>query len=534
VNVEILRFQLRRERILLPVWLLGVAALFTASGLAVTREFGDEQQRAAVVALAAGNPAFLFLRGLPDGIGAGALAFFQTFSFLAVLIALMNVFLITRHTRGEENSGRSELLQATPIARSTTLASVLTIAMGANLGAAMLTAGAGMAIGLDAGGAILTGLALAAVGLAFAGIAALSAQIMPTSRGANGLGAAAVGIAYVIRGVGDALGTATGSTQVTASWVSFLSPIGWAQHARPFSEASPWPLVMPLLLGTITATVATLMRRRRDLGESIIRVRPGRPRWTGADAWRLAIRTQIGTTIGWSIATVILGLLAGLLSPFVLEAVGANDDLAALLHRLAPDLAVDTGELFAIALLGISATLATAAGVQAVMRLRSDEAEGRAEIMLTARMPRSGWFMRQLATAVVSMLTVSVVAGLAAGAGFVLSSGDSSRIATSLATIAAHLPAGTVFIAVTALAFALTPRLTAAFGWGLLALGLIVGQLGDLIGLPAWIQDISPFRHVPAVPLESPDLGSSLIMLAAAAVIVIAAAGIFRARDVPA
>ena len=78
-TTTLVRFQLGRERTLLPVWILGIVALFTASGLAITREFGDEQARAAVVVLAAGNPAFLFLRGLPDGTGAGALAFFQTF-----------------------------------------------------------------------------------------------------------------------------------------------------------------------------------------------------------------------------------------------------------------------------------------------------------------------------------------------------------------------------------------------------------------------------------------------------------------------
>ena len=277
-SATLVRFQLRRERILLPVWMLGIVGLFTASGLAITREFGDEQERTAVVVLAAGNPAFLFLRGLPDGTGAGALAFFQTFSFLAVLVGLMNVFLVTRHTRAEEERGRSELLQATPIGRVTPLATTLVIAAAANVGIALLVAGAGLLLGLDGWASLLTGLALAAVGVTFGGIGALSAQIMPTPRGANGLGAAVVGLAYLVRGVGDALGTATDPTHVNPSWISFLSPIGWAQATRPFSDATAVPLLVPLVLGLAAASAAVLLRRRRDLGESLLAERRGRPK----------------------------------------------------------------------------------------------------------------------------------------------------------------------------------------------------------------------------------------------------------------
>lgn len=528
----LVRFQLRRERTLLPVWLLGIAGLFTASGLAITREFGDEQERAAVVVLAAGNPAFLFLRGLPDGTGAGALAFFQTFSFLAVLVGLMNVFLVTRHTRAEEERGRSELLLATPIRRISPLATTLLIAVTANLGVAALVAGAGWLLGLDGGASLLTGVALAAVGVAFGGIGALGAQVMPTPRGANGLGAAVVGLAFLVRGVGDALGLATDPTRVDPSWISFLSPIGWAQATRPFSDATAAPLLVPLAIGLVAGAAALVIRNRRDLGESLVAERRGRPRWARAGAWSLAVRAQLGTAIGWSIGTVVLGVLAGALSPFVLEAVRANDELAALIRRLAPGLQVDTGELFAIALLGIAATLATAAGVQAVMRLRVDEAEGRAELLLATPLSRIGWFGRQLAVALGSTLTVALIAGLAAGLGFTLAGGETARFSTSLATVLVHLPAGMVFISVTALAFAVVPRLTAPIGWGVLVLGLVVGQLGDLIGLPTWVQDLSPFRHVPAVPLEPAEPTPLLILVAVAVVVAVGAGALFRARDI--
>lgn len=36
----------------------------------------------------------------------------------------------------------------------------------------------------------------------------------------------------------------------------------------------------------------------------------------------------------------------------------------------------------------------------------------------------------------------------------------------------------------------------------MLAVGLVRGQFGELCRLPVWLQDLSPFRHSSAMPLE--------------------------------
>ena len=532
--IALFAFRLRRERILLPVWIVGIAGLLLASAAAITREFGGDDERTAVVALATGNPAFLFLRGLPDGSEVGALVFFQTFAFLAVLTGLMNTFLLTRHTRADEERGRSELLRSAPIGRTATLATALLVALVADVALGLLVTAAGVAVGLAFGSAALTGAALAAVGLAFAGLAALAAQIMPSPRGANGLAAALVGGAYLVRGVGDALGTARDLTHVDASWVSLLSPIGWAQATRPFSSADPLPLLVPLAVAVVGATVALVVHARRDLGSSLVPERSGRPFARHAGPTALAVRSQVGATVGWLVATVVIGALAGVLTPFVVEAVGANDELAALIARLAPGLTVDSGDAFTVALLGIAGTLATAAGVQAVLRLRQEEAEGRAELVLAARQGRTGWFVRHVAVALASTIVVAVGGGAAAGLGFVAAGGGLDRLGVSLAAILVHVPAGAVFIALTALAVGAAPRWAIAAGWGLLVAGLVVGQLGGLLGLPEWVQDLSPLHHVPAVPLEAVDPWSLLAWGSGAVAVVIVAVAAFRQRDLPA
>lgn len=526
------RFQLRRERTVLPIWMLLVLGLFAGAGFAVAREFAGAEERLALATIAAGSPAFLFLRGLPDGSEVGALVFFQTFAFLSVTTALMTTFFVVRQTRSDEETGRAELLESAAIGRTLNLRVTLAIALVLNLVVAIGIAALGVGLGFEVRSAVVTGLAVGSVGVAFAGAAAIAAQIMPSPRGANGLAAGLVGAAYLVRGIGDALGTATDATHVTSSWLSRLSPIGWAQASAPFSAADPLPLLVPVTLGFAAGGLALIVRSRRDLGQSLFHESHGRATWVRASALALALRLQKSTIMGWAIGAAALGTIAGAVGPLVATAVGSNRNLVDLIGRLSPGLEVDIQSVFAVAMLGIAGFLASAAGIQTIIRMRADEAEGRAELLLTTQLSRTRWLVTQASVALVSMLTVGAVAGLTAGLGFVAAGGDADRIATSLAAVAVHLPAGLVFVGFTALVFAIIPHATAGLGWGLLVLGLLVGQMGELFGLPDWIQSVSPFNHVPAVPLEYVEPGSIVLFLALSLLLFALAAVLLRRRDV--
>jgi ABC-2 type transport system permease protein len=68
--------------------------------------------------------------------------------------------------------------------------------------------------------------------------------------------------------------------------------------------------------------------------------------------------------------------------------------------------------------------------------------------------------------------------------------------------------------------------------WGAVALVVIVGMLGESLNLPQWMQDLSPFEHVPALPAASFDVVPMLILLAVASGFVgLATIGI-RRRDI--
>lgn len=528
--------QARRDRAVLMAWVLGIAGLGYAAAAAVTTQFGADNERAALIAVAAASPAFLFLRGLPDGIGTGAVTFFQGYSFTAVLAALMSAFLVVRHTRADEDQGRSELVGSTPIARTASLQATLMLGTCTNLVLAAAVAAGFNGAGLPASGSALAGAAVGAIGLFFMAVTALIAQIMPTGRGANGVAAAVVGAAYMVRGVGDALGTAdTSLLRVTPAWPSLLSPIGWGQRTRPFTEADPVPMVILAAASCAVAAAAVLLRRGRDLGASYLAANDAGAERAGAGlqsmpglAWRL----QRGALAGWCIAAAVIGAVAGALGPLVRDALAGNPSLMELMARLVPGEA-GMVDVFTTALLGIAGVLAAAAGIQAVLKLRAEEVEGRAELLLAVPASRTRWVAGSLAVAALSTTAAAASAGTAAAITLILAHAGGSRPGTVFAAALAHVPAALVFPAFTALVFALIPRWS-DLGWGALAAALVLGQFGELLGLPAWLQDLSPFRHSSAMPVEAFNPSGALLMAAIAVVGSAAATKLIQRRDVAA
>jgi len=533
----LLAAQARRDRWVLSIWIGGIGLLGLAVGGAITTSFAIEAERASIVALFVTNPAFLFLRGLPDGLSIGAVAFLQGFSFTAVLAALMSTFLVVRHTRADEELGRAELLCSTPLRRNAELRATIILGFLANASLVVVVAAGYTVGGLPFGGSIVAALAVGSVGLFFVGVAAVVVQALPTGRGSNGVAAALVGVAYLVRGIGDALGTPNAQlTQVTPSWISWLSPIGWGQATRPYSEPMLTPLLLLLAGFAVLAGTALVLRSRRDLDSSLVSDRAGAStaRFGGRSVLGLAWRLQRATLLGWCVGVVVLGAIAGGLGPVVAQALQDNPSLSALIGNLVPGVTADIVDIFTAALLGIGGVLAAAAGVQAVLRLRTEEAEGRAELVLATPVSRVRWVSATLIVSGASVLAVCTTLGLATGVAIAQSSADMTAIARFTSAALAHAPAAVVFVAVTALVFAVLPRLTIALGWGLLVIGLVIGQFGELLQLPQWLQDVSPFHHSSAVPVEDLDVVAVLILLGITGVVAVAAIVLVRRRDITA
>ena len=127
-------------------------------------------------------------------------------------------------------------------------------------------------------------------------------------------------VAYLLRGVGD----------VTKTWVTWLSPLGWAEKAAPFGAMRWWTLLIPLALGGLLATLAVLVAGRRDLGSSLLRGGAGSARATTWLRSPLGLATAIHrpAILGWLAGALVLAGMMGALAQQFVDAFASNPAMA--------------------------------------------------------------------------------------------------------------------------------------------------------------------------------------------------------------
>ena len=516
----LLRLAWRRDRVMIAATVFVVWVLSYYSAAATRAMFGDTEQLVSANQAANTSTGVVAIYGhiyhidSVGGIGANKLAMldFLVLSFLAIAI-------VRRHTRAEEESGRFELLGSTNVGRHAPLGAAVLLAI-----LTCLVAGFGIILastggGWPAAGSTLLGLAVAGVGLAFTGVAAVGVQLSSSTRACGAWIFGALGVSFVLRTIGDV------SWDRPARVLSWFSPLGWGQQVRYFDGDRAWPLVVPVLFLLVCLPVAGWLQARRDLGAGLLADRNGSPTGTMGSADALAWRLQRGGLIGWVITYLVLGVLFG----SIVNTLGGlmTNDATDLLRKLG---GVGTfTDIYLTLVAGMAAFGAAAFGVSAVMRLRSEESAGHLESVLATRVSRSRFLLSHLAVALVGASLLVVLLGLSMATAHLSGSSGFWREA---APAVAYLPAIWVMVAVVAVVVGWAPRLD-WLGWTLIAGVVLLGELGALIGLPSWTLKISPFAHVPRVPVEPMAWTPEIVLtLVAAALVVVAFLG-FRRRDMP-
>jgi ABC-2 type transport system permease protein len=518
---RLLRFDLRRERARLPWWIGGTAVLFLIQSTQSQNMYGDPQALARLRETVGANTAVVAMSGparLLDTIGGEIV--FEIFGFAAIVVALMNMFLVGRYTRGDEETGRAELLLAAEVDRRAPIAAALLLAVLADLvtGAVVFAVLAGT--GLPIGGSLLVAASLAGLGLLFAGLTAFAAQIFEHARGVYGSVGLVLGAAWAARAAGDA-----GDTGL--QWVS---PIGWGQRTLPYVADRWWPLLLTLGTTVLLVVGAVALLDRRDLGDGLVRSRPGRPGASRAlgSATGLAWRLQRGAVTGWVAGVALLGAAYGSIGDGIEQFVIDNPEVAAYLPGGA-DRVVDSYLALTVT---VGALLAAAFGVSAALRARAEETSGRAEPVLATRTSRTDWLGGHLTVALGGSALVLLAAGLGEGLAYGLTVGDPGQAFRMAGVALVYLPAVWAVVAVAVLGIGWAPPAAAAAGWAALGYCAVVALFADSFDLPGWVQRGSPFVHLPEAPLQTVTVPPLLTVGAVAAALVLAGLAGFRRRDV--
>src|SRR5687768_17226027 len=165
------RLVLRRDRVRLPVWIFAIVGFVLLFAGVLPSRFPTEADRQARAVLME-SPAAQAMSGPGYGLDDytyGAMVANELLGFPAVLVALMSIFVLIRHTRAEEETGRSELVRSSLVGRHAMTAAALTVVCAAQLTIAVL-----LAVllpltveGVSTKGSWLFALSIASVGIVF-------------------------------------------------------------------------------------------------------------------------------------------------------------------------------------------------------------------------------------------------------------------------------------------------------------------------------------------------------------------------------
>lgn len=520
-TLGLLRLYLRRDRIVLPLWVLllsvPLATVYVGSTASV---YPTPADRASIAASIMASPAQRAMYGQIFDDSVGAVGIWKA-SLFYVLIAVAVILTVVRHTRADEESGRAELIDSTAVGRNASLTAAVLLAGGASLLTGAIGFGGLLALDIPVAGSIAFGLALACSGLVFTAVAALAAQLSPSARVARGVAFTVLGAAFALRAVGDA-----GSRSEFLSW---LSPLGWSLQVRPFAGDRFWVLGLHVALTVVLLVTAYLLRARRDVGAGLIAERGG-PARAGAlrGVMSLAWRLSRGSLVLWTVGLSLYGLLIGSVVNGIGDEIGDSQVARDMIARLGGTDVMEQG--FIVVAFGMLAMVSAAFAISLTLRLHQEEASQHAETLLAGAVSRIRWLASHLVVAIVGSAAAMLVAGLVAGLTYGASAGDVlGKLPAVLGTAAVQLPAVWLLVAVPVVLFGTVPRFTPV-AWGVLVAFIAVYLLGSLSNSPQWLLNLEPFAHVP--PVGAGFTAVPLVWLLVLDVVLVALGMLaFRRRD---
>jgi ABC-2 type transport system permease protein len=520
-TLGLLRLYLRRDRIVLPLWVLLLSTpLATVYVGSIEKVYPDQAARAGFAAMIMASPAQRALYGKIYNDSLGATGIWKAGMF-HLLIAVAVILTVIRHTRADEETGRAELIDSTVVGRYASLTAALLLSFGASLLTGLIGAAGLLGTNVPAGGSLAFGAALACSGLVFTAVAAVAAQLSTSARFARGAAFAALAAAFTLRAAGDAGSGA----------LSWFSPLGWSLQVRPYAGDRWWVLLLHLATTALLTALAYRLLAGRDVGAGLIAERPGPGGATPLlrNAFGLAWRLDRGALLLWAVGLCLYGMVIGSIVHGIGDELGGNT---------ARDIVVRMGgsevveEAFVAAAFSMLGMMAAAFAVSLTLRLHQEEAGQRAETLLSGSVSRSRWLTGHLVLALAGSALAIVIAGAVAGLTYGVAAHDvGGKLLMVVGTALVQLPAVWLPAAVAVALFGLAPRLS-PLSWGVLVGFVALYLIGEVAGFPQWVLDLEPFAHVPPVFGHAFTAVPLLALLTIDAALIAVGVAAFRRRDV--
>ena len=534
---KLVRFMLEREVVISTVWILILVLLSVAIAPGMADMF-DADSRVQFVATL-DNPVMVAMMGPvygADNYTEGAMYTGMMLLWVIITVAIMNIFLVARHTRADEEKGRAEVVRSLPVGRL------------ANLNAAMITAfivngvlGLLMGLGLAATGvanmgftgSMLFGAVTCAAGLVFAALTALFCQLSASKSGATGLSFLVLGGFYMIRAAGDLRGNEV---------LSCFSPLGLSLRAQAYIENNWWPVLVLLLIGAAITAAAYKLNSIRDLEQGFIPAKQGKKEASSflRSNFGLAFRLLRNTIVVWIIVMFVLGASYGSVTGNISTFVGDSPEYLQILGM--PKALVDalTGiekeSMIQIYFLSFVTTMMTLVCIVplliAAMKPRNEEKDHRAEHVLSRVVPRVKYLADYIVLAYASsvLIPLATAMGIYAASASVMGDANPFTLELLLKANMVYLPALWVMIGIAVLLVGALPKISGAI-WGYFGFVCFASFMGEVIGVPDWVLNLAPLKHVPQVLLVDMDYAPLIVMAVIAAVFTAVGLVFYKKRD---
>lgn len=470
------------------------------------------------------NPAIRTLFGPPVGLDTvGGFTVWRTGTVLAVLVGIWAALTATRLTRGDEESGRWDLLLAgrlplpSLVVRVQAVVLVASVVVGVAGALGLLLAGAAVA------GATLFGAGLAGTAMVAAALGVLAAQVFPERRSASGLAVGALLGGLLARMIADGV--------PALAWMAWLTPFGLSGRVAPFTEDRWLPLLVLAALVCATAALAVSAASGRDLGRGRL---DGRDRRTAHSRLLtalpgIAIHRVRRPLALWAAGVVAYFLLIGLLATAMTDFLRDNPSFADLAAQ-AGFAALGSVEGYVSALYTLLAVAIGAFAAGRVAATAADEAAGRLVLLYSRPVGRTRWAATEATAIALASLVLAAAAAVAAWAGTAWAGADVGA-GEALAGAVSVLPVALLCLGAALAALGWAPSAVLPVGILPAAGGYLLLVLADTFDWPGAVRWFSPFAHLGAVPAGPWNVPGTMGMLAVAVVLAVTGAARYARRD---
>jgi ABC-2 type transport system permease protein len=526
-EVAVARRAFRQVRTGAVVWAVVFGATVATTALSYVSSFPDQASRDQLAASTGNDAGLSILLGPISSIDTVAgYTVYKCYVFLTAIGAVWGLLAATRLLRGEEDTGRWQLVLS-----GGTRASRATAATLGALGIAVsvvfagtwvltLLAGRKTDVGFSATGSLAYAASIAVPPAFFVALGALTSQLGRSRRLATGLGMALFGVTFVVRMIAD--------SGPTTKWLLWLTPFGWVERMRPLTDTDLRPLGLAVVLIVGLAGAAVALASRRDTGDGVLASRdvvPARSFGLGSPLG-LATRLELPVLVAWCVGALATGLSMGIIAKVATGNVPSS--VSDLLDKFGTR-GTFLKQFFGVAFLFVATVVGLLPASQ-VGSAADEETSSRLVNVLVQPTRRAVLLGGRLALAAAAVVVAGLLAGLACWAG-AAAQGVDLGFGTMVGAGLNVVPTALLVLAIGAVALAVMPRAAAPTVYAVVIGSLIIDLVSSLVSGLGWLEHLSLFHYMALAPSVAVDPTTILLTLAAALALSAVATILFTHRD---